>query len=295
MKLLTIGTAVQDTIIEGPETRYSPGGIVYTVLALSSHLEEDEELFLASALPESLPETISKAFRKVKFYYITPAPAAPSVTLTLYKDKERDEKFDYCDIPITVPLEGINRFDGILINMITGFDITLETMKGLRSAYKGIIYMDIHSLSRGVDESFRRKFRPIPDAEEWLGCIDVVQCNENELRTLSDRPDENEIIKFVLGAGVKYLLVTKGGKGARMFFYENGVLKSLYASPPAVNVITNVGCGDVFGGAFFYYFVKTKNVFNSFYRAIQSSAFATGYSSVYEIYNIKNDVISRFD
>lgn len=295
MKLLVIGTAVQDTIIDNGKVTKNPGGISYTLLTLKVIKEENDLLLLATALPEVIPGSMQPVFDDVTFFHKSPAPSFPSVTLNIYRDKERDEQFDYCDIPISVPSEDLTRFDGIFINMITGFDITLETLRNIRKNYSGNIYIDIHSLARGKDELNRRNFRPVPESEEWLKCADIVQCNENELRTLTPYTSEQQSAEFILNAGVKYLLITKGEDGARMYFKEKGEFISLYTSPEKVRVSSAVGCGDVFGATFFYYFVKAKNAVTSFYSAVKYSGLSAGYSSIFDLINLKKDAISKPD
>lgn len=295
MRLLIAGTAVQDTIIENGKVSRSPGGISYTLTALKSFAGTDDELWVATVLPEEIPSEMKPVFEDIKYYNVLPAPSFPSVTLTIHKERERDEVFDFCDIPISVPVNGLGNFDGLLVNMITGFDLTLESLREVRRNFNGIIYIDIHTLARGLDKSNGRIFQPVPEAEEWLKNTDIVQCNENELQMLSPLKSHNLIAGFVLSCGVKYLLVTLGADGAKMYFREKGDLRSVYISPVKTRTVTAVGCGDVFGAAFFYYFVKEKNAVTSLYAAVKYSGLATGYNSVYDLINLKKDAISRPD
>jgi hypothetical protein len=60
--------------------------------------------------------------------------------------------------------------NGILINMISGVDITLDTLDEIRMAVRddGIpIHLDIHSLTLGVNERHERFRRPLPDWRRW--------------------------------------------------------------------------------------------------------------------------------
>ena len=77
--------------------------------------------------------------------------------------------------------------------MITGFDITLDQLKEIRKNFSGLIYIDVHTLSRGLDKYYQRNFRLIPDFSEWAKCIDIIQVNELELYTLFDSKSEKDI------------------------------------------------------------------------------------------------------
>ena len=50
-------------------------------------------------------------------------------------------------------MKDLNKFDGIFINMITGFDINQKQIEDVRKKFKGLIYFDVHTLSRGVSEA----------------------------------------------------------------------------------------------------------------------------------------------
>jgi len=149
-------------------------------------------------------------------------------------------------------------FDGILINMVTGFDITLEQLKDIRKNYKGMIYFDVHTFSRGLDDNMQRYFRVIPDFKEWASNVDIIQVNKNELKTLTEKETEEGIIKEVLSYGIKYLILTLEDNGAKIFFKEDDAVKSIYEPAIKVDLKNKVGCGDVFGAVFFYSYISQK-------------------------------------
>jgi hypothetical protein len=53
---------------------------------------------------------------------------------------------------LDIPYKELSGFNGIMINMISGFDITLEQLKTIRKNFSGPVYMDVHTFSRGVDK-----------------------------------------------------------------------------------------------------------------------------------------------
>jgi sugar/nucleoside kinase (ribokinase family) len=155
--------------------------------------------------------------------------------------------------------------------MITGFDISLDKIKLIRKSYNGIIYFDLHTLSRGVDKNLVRNFRLVPDALEWISNVDIIQCNENELFTLSKATNRMDVINSILQVGLKYLIVTHGEGGAEIIFKEGEEIKSLHRPALQVNVKNKVGCGDIFGAVFFYNYLYHKDIDYSLEQAVNSA------------------------
>jgi hypothetical protein len=171
----------------------------------------------------------------------------------------------------------VHDLDALYLNFISGFELALGTAQALRQGFAGPIYADLHSLLLGMQHDGVRMLRALPDATAWMGCFDVVQLNEDEMRQLS--PDPLTLAADAMGAGVSLLIVTLGAKGAAYVAnagfagfaagrMEAGVASASSAShmpphPPApppiqrsalvpapsVEMLDPTGCGDVFGAA----------------------------------------------
>jgi hypothetical protein len=105
----------------------------------------------------------------------------------------------------------VRDLDAIYLNFISGFELCLGTAQALRHGFKGPIYADFHSLFLGMQQDGMRVLRPLANAEDWFGCFDLVQLNEDEMRQLS--PDPLSLAAGALGAGVSLLTVTLGPRG----------------------------------------------------------------------------------
>jgi hypothetical protein len=169
----------------------------------------------------------------------------------------------------------VRDLDAIYLNFISGFELTLGTAQALRQGFSGPIYVDLHSLLLGMQHDGVRVPRPLRDAASWLGCFDVVQLNEDEMRQLS--PDPLSLAVDAIGAGTSLLIVTLAAKGAayvaapgfdgwadgrsdsRMGGRADGVvsspvrpsasLRTALIPAPTVDALDPTGCGDVFGAA----------------------------------------------
>lgn len=271
MNLLVIGHSVLDFISDDGDKKISPGGIYYTIKALNRIKLFDDKLFLCTQVDEENYEYFKDEFDKVNQIYFEKVDSIPKVHLNLFKDKERHEKYENITNNISLNLSHLDAFDGILINMITGFDITVEQLKSLKDNFKGIIYMDIHTLSRGLSEDYKREFRIIPDFYKWANCIDIIQVNQEELFTISSLKSELKIAEKLFGLGVKALCVTKGNEGAKVFQKYNNEILSYFVSAKKIDNPNVIGCGDVFGASFFYSYIKNKNVVQSLRDAVTNA------------------------
>lgn len=295
MKLLVTGQSVEDHININNTTKVKPGGIHYSAAALVNIKEPEDKIYLCTSIEKNKEKLFYPVYEHVNSSMFKYTDQIPMVDLTIHENKEREEKYSNLTGSLEIDSAVLKNFDAVYINMITGFDITLLMLEKIRKEFKGIIYIDIHTLSRGYDESGKREFRNIPDSEKWLRSADIIQVNNTELLTLSTKKDENEIVNEVLDIGVKYLIVTLGMKGVRLFYRTKGETASVFISAIKINALNNVGCGDVFGAVYIYYYIKS----NSFIEALRKANIAAGLSAFYtdtgQYKNMKNDVFTRYN
>jgi len=203
--------------------------------------------------------------------YFQKVEKIPRVHLNLQKDRERHEAYENITNNLSLSFSDLNSYDGILINMITGFDITLNQLMQIRNDYSGLIFIDIHTLSRGLNEDYKREFRLIPDFKNWAKCLDIVQVNQNELFTLSHKKNEIKIVEEIFGFGVKIMCVTKGELGARVYYKNQNEIVSYFVAAGKINKPNVIGCGDVFGASFFYSYIRNKNALDSLTDAVANA------------------------
>ncbi|MGE5499288.1 MAG: carbohydrate kinase family protein, partial [Syntrophothermus sp.] len=273
-----------------------PGGIFYSVLGLKSFLEENDSLFLLTSMERESESLFSPLYDSLKKDFFQYKGRIPRVNLYIPDNAERCENYENLAENLDLSgLEELNSFDGILVNMITGFDVKLEDLKALRKNFNGQIYLDVHTLSRGLGENNQREFRLIPRAMEWIRQVDMIQVNENELRTLSRKESEIEIAREVLQTGLKCLIVTKGELGSKIYSLENGELKSYFQSAIKINCVNKVGCGDIFGAAFFTSYLKGKSLSEAARIANAAAGLTASYYEIKDFLKLKDDTFARFD
>jgi sugar/nucleoside kinase (ribokinase family) len=159
--------------------------------------------------------------------------------------------------------------------MITGFDIDLDQLKRIRQNFSGTIYLDVHTFSRGMGHHGHRGFRKIDQFNEWAQCINIIQVNEHEAKTITSFDEEDKIAREILNIGSKQLIITKGVSGATLYYFQNNELNFISQSALKIKSVNKIGLGDVFGAAYFYNYIKSANLFYSLNAAINSSGIAS--------------------
>ncbi|MEO8231637.1 MAG: PfkB family carbohydrate kinase [Ignavibacteriota bacterium] len=271
MKLLVIGHSVLDFIKSDKMEKISAGGIYYTISALNRLKKDYDEIFLCSQFDDETYNYFKPEFEKVNSKYLQKVDKIPRVYLNLQKGRERHEVYENITNNLSVDVSDLNQFDGILINMVTGFDITIEQLNQIRNIFSGLIFIDIHTLSRGLSNDYKREFRLIPDFNKWSVCLDIIQVNQNELFTLSQKKTEMEIAEEILNTGVKVLCVTKGELGAKIFYHQQNEITSYFIAANKISNPNIIGCGDIFGASFFYSYIRNKNAINSLTNAVANA------------------------
>ena len=289
MNFLVIGHSVVDEIFEKHSNTIKPGGIYYTVISLLSLVESKDKIFLCTNTAEGNPDLFGFVYNQVENTFIRKVKSIPFVKLVISENGERKETYTELDENLILPEEDFDLFDGILINMITGYDVSLNELNELRKNFDGLIYFDVHTLSRGVDNNLERNFRRIKNFDLWTECIDILQANESELQTLSDKGKEIEIVEELLSYRIKQVLITRSDRGATVYFLDNKSVVRIDEIALKVKSMNKVGCGDVFGAVYFYNYIKNKNVKLALEKANLYAGIATTYNNEKDFLNLKND------
>ena len=279
-RLGVIGSFVWD-VIHGRDPRAVAveewGGITYALSAFDAALSNDWQMVPLARVGSDLHVHACDYLRTLR--RVAPdarAIAVPypnnRVELRYHSDERRSEVLTGGVPPW--PWQGLKPLlrdlDALYINLISGFELELETAQLIRQHFAGPIYLDVHSLTLALEPDGLRTLRPLPNAAQWLACADVVQMNEDELAMLA--PDPMALAASALAQQVSALVVTLGARGAAYFLAPGfdrigdrarrgagtsvlGTIRTARVAAERVDVKGRdgdpTGCGDVFGATLF--------------------------------------------
>ena len=271
MTITVIGHLCLD-VIHHPDgkTTAGYGGIFFTVAALANLLEEDDHIMPVFGVGKDDYDAFIERlglYPNVDTSGIYKFNGPTNQVSLYYKDgQERIECSKY--IPEPVPIKRIRpklSADMILINMISGFDITLETLDEIRMEVRDDripIYIDVHSLTLGIKADFTRFHRPVDDWRRWLFMIHGAQMNEEEARILTpEKLDELPLAKQTLALNTTALHITRGEHGCSSFIDEHKHVRRFDTEGIEVkDAVDPTGCGDVFAGAYCAHYMKPRDI-----------------------------------
>jgi len=276
MNITVVGHLCLDNIhLPGEEApRQSYGGIVFSIATLASLAGPEDTITPVFSVGErdhpKLLEWLSQ-FPRVnqKGIFVLPGPTNE---VHLFYDGTNGGRIECSKhISPSIPFGTIKPFlqcDGILINMISGFDITLETLDRIRMEVrdKGTpIHFDFHSLTLGIDKEFKRFRRPLSDWRRWCFMLNTIQMSEVEASGLTpEHYGEEQLINQLMPLMVSSLVITRGERGATLIRQEHKKL-ARHDEPgiPTPGAVDPTGCGDVFGAAFFFRLLHSRDAIDA--------------------------------
>jgi len=90
------------------------------------------------------------------------------------------------------------------------------------------------------------------------------------------------------------LIKTMGRVGARAYFRDRGEIASAFVTAIKSKALNQVGCGDVFGTAFFYSYISQRDLLYSLRFANVAAGVVTEYEKFEDYKKLKNDIAKRF-
>ncbi len=271
MKILVIGHLCLDVIhhADGTETQ-SPGGIFFSVATLANILPKSDAILPVFGIGKNDYDSIIKLLERypnIDTSGLFKINGPTNQVLLQYQDvSERIECSKHISEP--VPFKKIKPHldaDMILLNMISGYDIALETLDEMRMEVRDAhtpIYMDVHSLTLGIREDCTRFHRPVETWRRWLFMLHAAQMNEEEAAILTgEQYDEDGLAKQVLALNTKALIITRGSRGCTAYVDSHKhTQRHDCTGIPLGKTVDPTGCGDVFAAAYSAHYMRTKDI-----------------------------------
>ncbi|MFQ6115761.1 MAG: carbohydrate kinase family protein [bacterium] len=273
MKIGVVGTFIRDKIKPWKgEPAESIGGIFFTVSFLANLLDASAQIFPVCFVGEDfydeLVEQLS-VYKNVRFDGMKILPRKNTQVTLIYTSPRDREEITTEPMPALgyEELTILRDADATEVNLITGQDVDLMSLKEFRQQSNSLIYLDFHSHALGISEAGKRYYVRPRDWKEWLKIADVLQLNEMEARTLAGYPTDlpKEILidfgKEVLKIFPSICHITLGEKGSYGFFkMSKQVQIKRFRAYPVDSVVDMIGCGDAFAAGYLAKYLSTGNV-----------------------------------
>ena len=196
MIIAVIGHLCMDVIqhADGTETQ-SYGGIYFSVATLANLLTDEDTIRPVFGIGKNEYDEFVEhlgRYPNVDCSGIFKFPGSTNqVRLVYSSNEERIEcsRFISEPIPWKRIRPSVAHADLVLVNMISGMDITLETLDELRMEVREDhipVYLDVHSITLGIKPDFTRFHRPVEQWRRWLFMLHGAHLNEEE--PASSRP-----------------------------------------------------------------------------------------------------------
>ncbi len=314
-RLGVIGTMVWDTVYRPHSTEPVEewGGISYALAALDVSLPDDWVLVPLIKVGRDLaPEanrflsTLDRRAPNTRFIEV-PEPNN-RVTLHYLNEGRRTERLRGGVPGWRWPELGpmVQDLDAIYCNLISGFELDLETAQLLRHGFGGPIYADLHSLTLGVADDGLRVPQPLTAIDDWFSCFDAVQVNEEELALIGGEP--MAVAARALANGVGLLIVTLADQGA--VYFADGDFAFVHperrerteptlrtARIPVIaadDTRDPTGCGDVFGATVVSHLVQNTPLVDAISAANHLAARNAQYHGATNLqYHLRGQIVPR--
>jgi sugar/nucleoside kinase (ribokinase family) len=278
------------------EPRKHLGGILYSVVSLAVIAEKTDRIYpiMNLGIDEYVNViTFLSKFSNIKTDFIYRCSHKTRLVNLHYNSEkaERDKTITYDreenSTEPTLPLyiEQIKKplriLDGLLINMISGIDIFLDTLISVREIFPRYMHMDLHNIVMKTNKDGARTRVPVKKWLNWCTNTNSLQMNEAELQALTKEGlSEQETAEKILNSGnVRSIIITRGIKDVTLYVLKKsgkqGIERTDFPVVKAENFKDSTGCGDVFASGFFYKISRT------------------GFSEIHSAINFANRIASR--
>jgi hypothetical protein len=305
-RIALLGTVINDTIHSATgEVSHALGGVLYTILPLRAFLPVDVEIVPLLHVGRDLHARVLSALAglpNLSTRHVTREEQENTRVDLHYHSAEERTEIATGRVPPVSPeeVERLGRPDLLLVNFVSGWELSLAAMTQIAGMLRGRIHADLHSLVLGRASDGTRYYRKPYGWKKWLAACDTVQVNEREAKTLTgvtlDGSGEGLAVSLEQAAdrlhacGPARVAVTLGARGAYLSLTQRrgALVRELRPGEKVEKIIDPTGSGDVFLAAFAAALFLGKEPCGALAFAVRTSAMSTamrGAEGLYEYFH----------
>lgn len=323
MKFGVIGEPCVDYIHKGDNVSDKTfGGILYSIVSLAAIAREVDDIYpimyagydeydniisLISRYKNIKTDLILKCEQKTRIVNLHYKSSDMDISNNSVKDLKSPDRDEYWTEPtpsieFDIVIDVLRKIDALLINMISGVEITIDTFGKIRSSFDKYIHLDLHNVVMKPEADGKIVPRKVEAWKEWTSYPDTLQMNETEMNIICpENCNEYKLAEVLLTSdqkGTKALVITRGKSGVTLYKKKE---KNLYGEKyfeidktdlPAIEQARfkdSTGCGDVFATSFFYRTAinEQKNYEAGLYFANKMASLKTTLQGVEELHRLR--------
>lgn len=250
------------------------GCVTHPVIALSTLAGDQIRIFPVSHVRKVDLDNVKevfKGYRGIDLRNITSRNDQGDIISLRFLDMNNrlERQTGFMDPILPADVKGILSCDVFVCVPISDYEISLDTLKYIKSNSKGIIVFDAHGPTTACIINGERQRKFWVDRDQWLPYIDVLKMNLEEAYAswfkkeyeTQDFTREVELdfdmlrafARHCLGMGVKCVYITLDSRGC-MAYYRDGkeFSETMVPAVKVENVIDTTGAGDSFAGGLGY-------------------------------------------
>jgi len=266
-KIAVAGSFVLDEVAMGRSRRQVLGGIAYNIRGLLG-VDPDWEVIPVARVDEQARAMLREEFgeeSRVNLRNLVASDGPCHRNRITLDGLARREEFSPGESGLCFgDFRGMGDVDGLIINMITPWDMDLPTARSLSAAQRCPIHLDVHSLVRTVSADGRWLTTTRPDTYGWTSVPDSVQMNAEEATAFTGFPvkdpeDARRLAMLVVLSGPGSCVITLGPGGAACAWLSGNRVEADLFSPGVKLSLDPPGAGDVFSSWFLWGMMEGKN------------------------------------
>jgi len=288
MKITVAGTINRDIVrFSNGDSLETLGGLMYSILTFAELARDEDRIIPVANVGHDIYEKVCNTLGKYGQIELGGLKKCNSLNNAVYlnigADNERDE-YTGLNLPKIkfTQLKPHLDSDIIMLNLTSGFEFDISTVEKVINSAPGIKYIDIHSLTLGIDDMGHRFRRKLLYGDKWYARADFVQLTEDEAWSFHNNKEHSDMLAQEVGRNIaskvnKVCLITRGSGGAKIFA---GTEEFDIKAPPVKKIIDTTGCGDVFGASFLLDYLNTGNLRESLKFGMKKAAVKCGFLGI---------------
>jgi len=271
MKVGVVGPISKDRVVwPNGETICKFGAVAYTVRVLAKLMEGTNDSIMC--LSHVSPEDILKVEKFLNHPNINIMGINDSnktgtrIDLRYVDEHERTS----CQTRIMTPvsaeeLSALSECDYIILMPLNEADISLNQLQQFSRKTNATIFLDVHGLVTGVDDTGKRYRKKWICSEKWLETIDILKMNDKEAswasgRLLMEFADYLQYALSVVMRGLVACWITFGDQSSLVAWRRQD--RIFWANVPVTDVgrtVDTIGCGDSASAGFIYGYARVHS------------------------------------